>query len=97
MQSKVEAERCGMYYVNERWLGGMLTNFKSSRIKRLKDIEENGRRWNVRSTSEERSYRNQKSGQNFEIPLIGIVIQTVIRKNLISLSRATMTLSAPLS
>ena len=38
---KVEAERCGMYYVNERWLGGMLTNFKTiqSRIKRLKDIE----------------------------------------------------------
>lgn len=30
-----------MYYVNERWLGGMLTNFKTiqSRIKRLKDIE----------------------------------------------------------
>ena len=24
---KTEAERCGMYYVNERWLGGMLTNF----------------------------------------------------------------------
>ena len=38
---KAEAERCGMYYVNERWLGGMLTNFKTiqSRIKRLKDIE----------------------------------------------------------
>ena len=38
---KSEAERCGMYYVNERWLGGMLTNFKTiqSRIKRLKDIE----------------------------------------------------------
>ncbi|MFR8738067.1 MAG: 30S ribosomal protein S2 [Eubacterium sp.] len=36
-----EAQRCGMYYVNERWLGGMLTNFKTiqSRIKRLKDIE----------------------------------------------------------
>ena len=36
-----EAERCGMYYVNERWLGGMLTNFKTiqSRVKRLKDIE----------------------------------------------------------
>ena len=30
-----------MYYVNERWLGGMLTNFKTiqSRIKRLKEIE----------------------------------------------------------
>ena len=38
---KVEAERCGMYYVNERWLGGMLTNFKTiqSRINRMKDIE----------------------------------------------------------
>lgn len=38
---KSEAERCGMYYVNERWLGGMLTNFKTiqSRINRLKQIE----------------------------------------------------------
>ena len=37
----VEAERCGMYYVNERWLGGMLTNFKTiqGRIARLKAIE----------------------------------------------------------
>ncbi|MCR5453286.1 MAG: 30S ribosomal protein S2 [Lachnospiraceae bacterium] len=36
-----EAERCGMYYVNERWLGGMLTNFRTiqSRIDRLKKIE----------------------------------------------------------
>jgi small subunit ribosomal protein S2 len=36
-----EAERCGMFYVNERWLGGMLTNFKTiqSRIERLKAIE----------------------------------------------------------
>ena len=39
---KAEAERCGMYYVNERWLGGMLTNFETiqTRIKRLKAIEE---------------------------------------------------------
>ncbi len=36
-----EATRCGMFYVNERWLGGMLTNFKTiqGRIRRLKDIE----------------------------------------------------------
>jgi len=36
-----EAQRCGMYYVNERWLGGMLTNFKTIqlRIKRLKELE----------------------------------------------------------
>ena len=39
---KDEAIRCGMYYVNERWLGGMLTNFKTiqSRIRRLKEIEQ---------------------------------------------------------
>ena len=38
---RTEAERCGMFYVNERWLGGMLTNFDTikSRVKRLKDIE----------------------------------------------------------
>ena len=38
---KTEAERCGMYYVNERWLGGMLTNFRTiqSRIARLHAIE----------------------------------------------------------
>ena len=38
---KVESERCVMFYVNERWLGGMLTNFKTiqSRIGRLKEIE----------------------------------------------------------
>lgn len=38
---KAEAERCGMFYVNERWLGGMLTNFKTiqSRIAKLKSIE----------------------------------------------------------
>ena len=37
-----EASRCGMYYVNQRWLGGMLTNFKTieTRIARLKKIEE---------------------------------------------------------
>ena len=38
---KEEAERCGMYYVNERWLGGMLTNFKTirSRVERMKELE----------------------------------------------------------
>ncbi len=36
-----EADRCGMPYVNHRWLGGMLTNFKTIKqsIKRLKDLE----------------------------------------------------------
>ena len=39
---KTEAERCGMYYVSNRWLGGMLTNHKTikERIKRLYELEE---------------------------------------------------------
>ena len=38
---KEAAEKCGMYYVDQRWLGGMLTNFKTikARVQRLKDIE----------------------------------------------------------
>ena len=37
-----EAKRCDMYYVNQRWLGGMLTNFKTiqGRIARLRRIEQ---------------------------------------------------------
>jgi len=39
---KIEAERCGMYYVNYRWLGGILTNFDTirKRVKRLHELEE---------------------------------------------------------
>ena len=39
---KEEAERVGMYYVNARWLGGMLTNFKTiqKRIERLAQINQ---------------------------------------------------------
>nr|WP_320010055.1 30S ribosomal protein S2 [uncultured Desulfobulbus sp.] len=38
---KEEAERCGMYFVNHRWLGGMLTNFQTIKhsVDRLKKIE----------------------------------------------------------
>jgi small subunit ribosomal protein S2 len=38
---KEQAERCGMPYVDKRWLGGMLTNYKTIRasIKRLRDLE----------------------------------------------------------
>ena len=37
-----EAHRCGMFYVNVRWLGGTLTNYKTIResIRRLRDLEE---------------------------------------------------------
>ena len=44
---KEEAERCGMYYVNQIWLGGMLTNFETiktriARLKQLEEMQENG-------------------------------------------------------
>ena len=42
-----EAKRCGMYFVNQRWLGGMLTNFKTIRsrietFKKYKKMEADG-------------------------------------------------------
>ncbi len=42
-----EAKRCGMYFVNQRWLGGMLTNFKTiqtriAKLRRIEQMEENG-------------------------------------------------------
>ena len=44
---KEEAERCGMHYVNARWLGGMMTNFKTirrriDRLAQLRQMEEDG-------------------------------------------------------
>ena len=44
---KEEATRCNMFYVNERWLGGMLTNFKtiqtrSARLRKLEAMEAGG-------------------------------------------------------
>lgn len=44
---EAEAKRCGMYYVNQRWLGGMLTNYKTikkriDRLSELKEMEEEG-------------------------------------------------------
>ena len=44
---KEEAQRCDMYFVNERWLGGMLTNFQTiqkriSRLRELENMEEKG-------------------------------------------------------
>ncbi len=42
-----EAKRCGMYFVNQRWLGGMMTNFKTiklriDRLRKLEKMEEDG-------------------------------------------------------
>ncbi len=47
---RIAAKRCGMYFVNQRWLGGMLTNFTTitGRIQRLKELE----RWQADGTLE---------------------------------------------
>ncbi|KGA98223.1 30S ribosomal protein S2 [Alkalihalobacillus alcalophilus ATCC 27647 = CGMCC 1.3604] len=44
---KEEAERCGMYFINQRWLGGTLTNFETiqkriTRLKKLEKMQEDG-------------------------------------------------------
>jgi len=44
---KEEAERCGMFYVNHRWLGGMMTNFQTikksvDRLKKIEAMQEDG-------------------------------------------------------
>ncbi len=49
------AKKCGQYYINHRWLGGMLTNFKtiSQSIKRLRELEEQLAAGNVGLTKKE--------------------------------------------
>lgn len=57
-QSAIEeyAQKCGMYWVSERWLGGLLTNFKtvSQSIKRLHELEkmQESDRWDVETKKE---------------------------------------------
>jgi small subunit ribosomal protein S2 len=50
-----EAQRCGMPYVDDRWLGGMMTNFKTLKlsVKRLKDLETAMSRRQLREAVEE--------------------------------------------
>ncbi|MGL1190134.1 30S ribosomal protein S2, partial [Vibrio parahaemolyticus] len=49
------ATRCGQYYVNHRWLGGMLTNWKtiSQSIRRLRDMDERLQEANLGLTKKE--------------------------------------------
>ncbi len=63
-----EAERCGMFYVNVRWLGGMLTNWQTirKRIHRLEELEKNGSRRHVFRFTEERSHATLSRKRSFE-------------------------------
>ncbi|MBU4350230.1 30S ribosomal protein S2 [bacterium] len=71
---KNEAERCGMYYINYRWLGGTLTNFDTirKRVKRLHELEEmeNNKMFEVLPKKEVISLKREK--EKLEKVLTGI-------------------------
>lgn len=69
-----EAERCGMYYVNNRWLGGTLTNFQTikKRINRVKELEEMKRDGSFARYTKKETMRMEKELAKLEINLGGI-------------------------
>ncbi len=69
-----QAERCGMPYVNHRWLGGMLTNYKTVRqsIKRLKDLEGMEEDGSIARLSKKEGLMLQREQEKLERSLGGI-------------------------
>ena len=64
-----EARRCGMYYVDHRWLGGMMTNFQTIRnsIDRLKSIESMQADGSINKFPKKKSFLWKKSGANLNV------------------------------
>jgi len=88
---KEEAERTGMYYVNARWLGGMLTNFKTikkriSRLFQLDKMAEDGtmellpKKEVIKLNLEKERLEKFLGGISFEIYLCHMVIYRVLEK-----------------
>ncbi len=69
-----ESERCGMYHVNNRWLGGTLTNFETikKRINRLKELEEMKRDGTISRYTKKEALRMEKELAKLEKSLGGI-------------------------
>ena len=69
-----EATRCGMFYVNQRWLGGTLTNFETIRksIARLKKIEEMKEAGEYERLPKKEALELDRERQKLEKALIGI-------------------------
>lgn len=94
-----EAERAGMYYINQRWLGGLLTNFQTVQksIKRLKDLEAmqtDGRaekltkKENIKLDRERESLNKNLSGIKSMTRLPDIVFIIDVRKEEIAVAEA---------
>jgi small subunit ribosomal protein S2 len=71
---KQEAERCGMYYINYRWLGGMLTNYvtiekRIHRLKELNDLIESGK---IESYPKKEAAKMRKDREKLDRALGGI-------------------------
>ena len=73
-QVKEAAERCGCPYVNHRWLGGMLTNFKTVKnsIQRLKDIEAEAAEGGFEKLSKKEALRLERERAKLDRSLAGI-------------------------
>ena len=69
-----EAQRCGMYYVNERWLGGLLTNFATIQrsLGRLRDLEAMATDGRFDTLSKKEIARNEKEKRKLLKNLEGI-------------------------
>ena len=68
------AKRCGQYYVNHRWLGGMMTNWRtiSNSIKRLRDVEEQLIEGNVGGLTKKETLRLHRERDRLDRALGGI-------------------------
>ncbi|MFO0839199.1 MAG: 30S ribosomal protein S2 [Phycisphaerae bacterium] len=94
------ADRCGMHYVNERWLGGTLTNFRTirSRLQRLEELEnlvvspqwETGYSKKMKSTlsRELEKIRRNLAGIRKMTRLPGVLVVVDVRKEVNSLREA---------
>jgi len=70
----VYADACGMPYVNERWLGGMLTNFQtvSTRVKRMKEFEAMQKAGDFDAMPKKEALRNSRELEKLQRNLGGI-------------------------
>jgi len=71
---KEEAARCGMPYVNHRWLGGMLTNYKTIRqsIRRLRDLEQQAKDGTFDQLTKKEALMRQREMAKLELSIGGI-------------------------